>query len=216
MKAFSWCPWIPGTLKLDSILSLFKCVPTCHAFRALQDNQRITLLECVTCSIFLASISLASIFLASISLTSIPLSLSMLTTWRLLPVPTQRRSLAFKLDLPSLLSSSLLASRSTKVELRLGFWGSTLVNTGILETLNVSGQGRERRQVQDSSQEGGPGTCVSLRDPGPSLILEIQRAQVCTTVSLNSVINPRSQSVADSPSCALCPEKLTDSSIETG
>ena len=26
MRAFSWCPWIPGTLKLDSILSLFKCV----------------------------------------------------------------------------------------------------------------------------------------------------------------------------------------------
>ena len=26
MRAFSWCPWIPGTLKLDSILALFKCV----------------------------------------------------------------------------------------------------------------------------------------------------------------------------------------------
>ena len=25
-RAFSWHPWIPGTLKLDSILSLFKCV----------------------------------------------------------------------------------------------------------------------------------------------------------------------------------------------
>ena len=25
MRAFSWHPWIPGTLKLDSILSLFKC-----------------------------------------------------------------------------------------------------------------------------------------------------------------------------------------------
>ena len=25
MRAFSWCPWIPGTLKLDSLLSLFKC-----------------------------------------------------------------------------------------------------------------------------------------------------------------------------------------------
>ena len=25
MRAFSWCPWIPGTFKLDSILSLFKC-----------------------------------------------------------------------------------------------------------------------------------------------------------------------------------------------
>ena len=24
-RAFSWRPWIPGTLKLDSILSLFKC-----------------------------------------------------------------------------------------------------------------------------------------------------------------------------------------------
>jgi len=24
----SWCPWITGTLKLDSISSLFKCVPT--------------------------------------------------------------------------------------------------------------------------------------------------------------------------------------------
>ena len=22
---FSWCPWSPGTLKLDSIISLFKC-----------------------------------------------------------------------------------------------------------------------------------------------------------------------------------------------
>ena len=27
MRAVSWCPWIPGTLKLDSILSLFKCGP---------------------------------------------------------------------------------------------------------------------------------------------------------------------------------------------
>ena len=26
MRAFSWYPLIPGTLKLDSILSLFKCV----------------------------------------------------------------------------------------------------------------------------------------------------------------------------------------------
>ena len=26
MRAFSWHPWIPGTLKLDSILFLFKCV----------------------------------------------------------------------------------------------------------------------------------------------------------------------------------------------
>ena len=25
MRAISWFPWIPGTLKLDSILSLFKC-----------------------------------------------------------------------------------------------------------------------------------------------------------------------------------------------
>ena len=25
MRALSWRPWIPGTLKLDSILSLFKC-----------------------------------------------------------------------------------------------------------------------------------------------------------------------------------------------
>ena len=25
MRAFSWHPWIPGTLELDSILSLFKC-----------------------------------------------------------------------------------------------------------------------------------------------------------------------------------------------
>ena len=24
-RAFAWCPWIPGTLMLDSILSLFKC-----------------------------------------------------------------------------------------------------------------------------------------------------------------------------------------------
>ena len=24
-RVFSWHPWIPGTLKLDSILSLFKC-----------------------------------------------------------------------------------------------------------------------------------------------------------------------------------------------
>ena len=26
-RAFSWHPWIPGTLKFDSILSLFKCAP---------------------------------------------------------------------------------------------------------------------------------------------------------------------------------------------
>ena len=26
MMAFSWCPWIPGTHRFDSILSLFKCV----------------------------------------------------------------------------------------------------------------------------------------------------------------------------------------------
>ena len=26
MRAFSWCPWITGTLNLDSILSLFRCV----------------------------------------------------------------------------------------------------------------------------------------------------------------------------------------------
>ena len=25
IRAFSWCPWITGTLKLDRILSLFKC-----------------------------------------------------------------------------------------------------------------------------------------------------------------------------------------------
>ena len=25
MRAFSWRPWIPGTLRLDSISSLFKC-----------------------------------------------------------------------------------------------------------------------------------------------------------------------------------------------
>ena len=25
MRTFSWLPWIPGTLKLDSILSLFMC-----------------------------------------------------------------------------------------------------------------------------------------------------------------------------------------------
>ena len=29
MRAFLWRPWIPGTLKLDSILSLFKCVRGC-------------------------------------------------------------------------------------------------------------------------------------------------------------------------------------------
>ena len=28
MRAFSWCPWIPGTLKLDSIMFLFKCAWT--------------------------------------------------------------------------------------------------------------------------------------------------------------------------------------------
>ena len=44
--------------------------------------------------------------------------------WRLVLVPTQRRSLAFKPDLPSPLSISLLARRSTKVELRLGRWVS--------------------------------------------------------------------------------------------
>ena len=27
MRAFSWCPWIPGTLNLDWIKSLFKCAP---------------------------------------------------------------------------------------------------------------------------------------------------------------------------------------------
>ena len=27
MGAFSWCPWIPGTLKIDLIISLFKWVP---------------------------------------------------------------------------------------------------------------------------------------------------------------------------------------------
>ena len=25
LRVFSWHPWIPGALKLDSILSLFKC-----------------------------------------------------------------------------------------------------------------------------------------------------------------------------------------------
>ena len=29
MRAFSWHPWIPGTLKLDLILSLFKCAVLC-------------------------------------------------------------------------------------------------------------------------------------------------------------------------------------------
>ena len=48
---------------------------------------------------------------------------------RLVLVPTQRRSLVFKPDLPSPLSISLLARRSTKVELRLGSWVS--VDTGI-------------------------------------------------------------------------------------
>ena len=31
-RAFSWHPWLPGTLKLDLILSLFKCVYTTESF----------------------------------------------------------------------------------------------------------------------------------------------------------------------------------------
>ena len=53
---------------------------------------------------------------------------------RLVLAPTHRRSLVFRLDLPSPLSLSLFASRSTTVELsRVGLWVSARVNTGILE-----------------------------------------------------------------------------------
>ena len=53
---------------------------------------------------------------------------------RLVLAPTHRRSLVFRLDLPSPLSLSLFVSRSTTVELsRVGLWVSVRVNTGILE-----------------------------------------------------------------------------------
>ena len=37
--AFSWHPWIPGTLKLDSILSLFKCAIV-HFSKSNHSNSR--------------------------------------------------------------------------------------------------------------------------------------------------------------------------------
>ena len=138
----------------------------------------------------LHSSSLASIPRPSIPRACIPLSPSMLSSsCRLLPTPTHRRSLAFKLDLPALLSFSLLAKRSSNVALRFGFWGSTRVNTGILKhSVPVQWLWKRRKtsRRRDSSPEGGPGTWVSLKRPRASLFLELQGAQVCITVDLNS------------------------------
>ena len=109
---------------------------------------------------------------------------------RLVLAPTHRRSLVFRLDLPSPLSLSLFASRSTTVELsRVGLWVSARVNTGILEIfLGVS---EAKDQVFRSSEY----ICQSLS-------------------SIKILLHKVSVSVAGLCS-ALCPEKLTGSSIES-
>ena len=124
---------------------------------------------------------------------------------RLVLAPTHRRSLVFRLDLPSPLSLSLFASRSTTVELsRVGLWVSARVNEDILEIFDgCSPNSRFWRWPWDLGVS-------EAKD-------QVFRSSEYICLSLSSIkILGHKVSVSVAGLCsALCPEKLTCSSIES-
>ena len=138
--------------------------------------------------------------------TSTPLSLPpMPLHCRLVLAPTHRRSLVFRLDLPSPLSLSLFASRSTTVELsRVGLWVSARVNTGILEIFDAcSPNSRFWRWPWD----------LGVSEAKDQVFRSSE--YICQSLSsIKILLHKVSVSVAGLCS-ALCPEKLTGSSIES-